>query len=505
MIMPFKRLIASIRVRRRCLPLLGLLLCIPIGLGSCTTNPATGESMFNLMSPQEEQKIGGEEHPKLVKAFGGEITDPELTRYVSSVGELLVKTSEMPDTKFTFTVLDNDIVNAFALPGGYVHITRGLMALANNEAELAGVLGHEMGHVVARHSAQTYTRSVLIGVLASGVGIATGSNELGQLLNQGAAVYLQSYSREHEYEADSLGVRYLRRAGYDPEAMAEFLKSLEASSRLEATLAGLPPDTVDEFDIMATHPRTLDRVQRAIAEAGDGTPRGPVDDGRDIYLKKINGLIYGDSPDQGFARGDRFAHPKLRFEFRVPSGFRLVNQPSAVIARNPNGALIAFDEVPNASGLSPRGYLARLGALADTEDITINDLAAATGRARVSTNKGARDLRVIAIRFSNEHLFRFLFLTPPPLTASMEDGLKRTTYSFRTLSPAEAAALKPLRIRIVRVKPGDTVPSLSARMAFPDRKEERFRVLNGLSPSAGLTPGMLVKIVVEGDVPKEVL
>ena len=149
----------------------------------------------------------------LVKSFGGEINDPEVQRYVDSVGNLLVKTTEMSDTKFTFTILDNEIVNAFALPGGYIHITRGLMALANNEAELAGVLGHEIGHVTAHHSAQLYTRSILTQILATGIGIATGSDALGQVATQGADVYLKGYSRENEYEADSLGVRYLLRAG----------------------------------------------------------------------------------------------------------------------------------------------------------------------------------------------------------------------------------------------------------------------------------------------------
>ena len=497
---------APTRSCRNFFSLLGLLLAVSMGLGSCTTNPATGESMFNLMSSQEEQKVGGEEHPKLVQSFGGEITDPELAHYVGSVGSLLVKTSEMPDTKFTFTVLDSDIVNAFALPGGYVHITRGLMALANDEAELAGVLGHEIGHVTAHHSAQLYTRSVFAQILATGIGIATGSSALGQVATQGADVYLKSYSRENEYDADSLGVRYLGRAGYDPKAMAGFLNSLEAHSRLEAELAGRPPGSVDQFDITATHPLTTDRIQRAVAEANAGRPSGPTDDGREAYLRKINGLIYGNSPDQGYARGTRFAHPKMRFEFRVPDGFQLSNQPTAVIARNPNGATIAFDEIAQSRNLSPRAYLDRVNVrLSDVEEITINGFPAVTAAARIQASNGPRDVRLVVIRFNSEHLFRFVFLTPPQITPSAEDGLKRTTYSFRGLSAAEAAALKPLRLRILRVRPGDTIASLAARMALPDRREERFRVLNGLMATDSLPSGGLVKIVVDTDVPKEIL
>jgi predicted Zn-dependent protease len=481
-------------------------LAVPLALGACEVNPATGRSSFNLMSTSQEQQIGSEEHPKLVEEFGGEIDNAEVKRYVDSVGNLLVKTSEMPDTKFTFSVLDSDIVNAFALPGGYVHITRGLMALANDEAELAGVLGHEIGHVTAHHSAQLYTRSVLSQILAAGIGIATGSGDLGQVAATGAGVYLKSYSRENEFEADSLGVRYLTRAGFDANAMAEFLKSLEAQAQLEAVLAGQPPGTADQFNIMATHPRTVDRVQRAIAEAGEAVHPAKVSEtGREVYLRKINGLIYGESPDQGYARGDRFAHPKLKFEFRVPTGFKLTNTPAAVTARNPSGAMIAFDEVPKSAGIAPRAYLERLNVrLSGAEDITINGLPAATGAARVQTSGGASDLRVVAIRFSPEHLFRFVFLSPAQETAALADGFKRTTYSFKTLSAAEAAALKPLRIQVVRARAGDTVQSLAARMAFPDHREERFRVLNGLAPGDGLPRDGLVKIVVAGDVPKDI-
>lgn len=482
------------------------MLALPLALGSCEVNPATGRSSLNLMSSSQERQVGSEEHPKLVQEFGGEIDNADVKRYVDSVGNLLVKTSETPDATFTFSVLDSDIVNAFALPGGYVHITRGLMALVNDEAELAGVIGHEIGHVTARHSAQLYTRSVLSQILAAGVGIATGSGDLGQVAAQGAGIYLKSYSRENEFEADSLGVRYLSRAGFDPNAMASFLKSLEAQAQLEAVLAGQPPGTADQFNIMATHPRTVDRVQRAIAEAGEAVhPKETSEQGRQVYLSKINGLIYGESPDEGFARGDRFAHPKLRFEFRVPAGFKMTNTPAAVIARNPNGAIIGFDEVKQGANLTPQAYLSRVNVqLSQTENITVNGMQAATGVARVRTNGGAGTLRLVVIRFSPEHLFRFLFIAPAQISASLDDAFKRTTYSFKPLSAAEAAALKPLRIRVVRARPGDTVQSLAARMAFPDHQEERFRVLNGLAPGEGLPRDGLVKIVVDTDVPKDI-
>ncbi|HEY4135969.1 MAG TPA: M48 family metalloprotease [Alphaproteobacteria bacterium] len=472
------------------------------GLAGCTTNPATGESMLSLMSPQDEQKVGDQEHPKLVEEFGGEYQSPELTRYVDSVGQLLARTSELPDQKFSFTVLDSDIVNAFALPGGYVHVSRGLLALANSEAEVAGVMAHEIGHVTARHSAQRYNQTMGANILSAILGIGLGS--VGQQIGSAASsYYLASYSQDQEFQADSLGVRYLRRAGYDVQAMADFLASLRAQSQLEAEVAGLPPGTVDASDIMASHPRTLDRVQRAMAEAGGGAPVKDPMDGRDVYLRKIHGMIYGDSPEQGYARGTRFTHPLLRFAFDVPQGFRLVNGATAVQARGPQGAGILFDmKKVGAGGMA--SYLASVWArganLQQVDTISVNGMEAATAQFRGSNGSEVRDVRLVAIRFDAEQVARMVFLTAPQQTASLSEALRTTTYSFRKLTAAQAAAVKPLRVAVTRVGAGDTVDRLAARMAFPDRQVERFRVLNGLQPNEGLKAGQLVKIVVEGDV-----
>lgn len=484
----------------RHLPLIASLFAGAALLAGCTTNPATGERMLSLMSPQEEQQIGAQEHPKLVQEFGGEYNNGELVRYIDSVGQLLARTSELPDQKFTFTVLDSEIVNAFALPGGYVHVSRGLLALANSEAEIAGVMAHEIGHVTGRHSAQRYSQTMGANILSTILGIGLGS--VGQQIGQAAgSYYLAGYSQDQEFQADSLGVRYLRRAGYDVQAMADFLSSLRAQSQLEAAAAGLPPGTVDETDIMASHPRTLDRVQRAMAEAGGGPPVKDPMEGRDIYLRKIHGMIYGDSPEQGYVRGQRFIHPALRFAFEVPPGFKLVNKTSAVQARGPNGAGIIFDMQKAGSG-SMANYMASAlgGRKVPIESITINGMEAATASVPVNSNAGARVVRLVAIRFDANQVARMVFITTPQQANALSEQLRTTTYSFRKLTAAEAAAIKPQRIAVVRVGTGDTVERLAARMAMPDRKVERFRVLNGLQGNEGLRAGQLVKIVVEGDV-----
>ena len=292
------------------------------GMAGCSTNPATGESTFTgLMSESDEVRIGRESHPQVLAQFGGAYEDPELNRYIDSLGQLLAHASDRPNLQYHFTVLNSPIVNAFATPGGYVYITRGLLALANSEAEVAGVLAHEIGHVAARHAAERESQAVLASIPGILTGVVTGSDTLSQAVNSGASAHLQSYSRDQEYQADLLGVRYLSRTNYDPLGMASFLTQLQANERLDAAVMGRP-EMADQFSIMSTHPRTADRIQRAIQEAGVAQAANPITE-RDLYLSKIDGLRYGDEPAQGFIRDRLFLHPILRFVFEVPAGFHM--------------------------------------------------------------------------------------------------------------------------------------------------------------------------------------
>ncbi len=480
----------------------GLVLALALpALSGCATNPATGDQMLSFMSPKEEARLGATEHPKLVSAFGGEVLDPALVKYVDDIGQKLARKSELPDLKFTFTIIDSDIVNAFALPGGFIHVSRGLLALANSEAELAGVLAHEIGHVTARHAAQRHSQSVLAGLGINVIGVLTGIREAANLAGSVAELYLKSYSREHEFEADTLGVRYLRRAGYDSRAVANFLASLRAHSQLEAKLQGLPEGTVDQRNWMATHPRTVDRVERAAQAAGGTNSSAPIT-GHQVYLKKIDGLIYGNSPRHGFVRGRDFLHPDLRFRFRVPDGFELTNTPERVMAKGPRNAIIIFDGASAAPSRNMLEYLINTWGrgirLTNREELTINGKPAAMGLARVHTRAGQRDYRLVAIRGDGEQIWRFLFVTPPSETAAYSRQFSDTRQSFRTVSNREAAAWPAQRIRLHQVRAGDTVESLAAREPFEKLKVEHFRVLNGLSPGEPLKLGDTVKLVLEG-------
>lgn len=459
--------------------------------------PARADWLPNLLTAEDEAKLGAEQAPEVTKQFGGVYENPELARYVTSIGQLLASTVEEPNVHYTFTILNSPIVNAFSLPGGYVYVTRGLLALADDEAEFAGVMAHELGHINAHHSAQRYSRTVFAQLGLGLLGAVTKSDMVGQLGGTAAQLVLMSYSREQEFEADSLGVRYMSRAGFDPHAMARFLSKLQANDSLQAQIAG-NSGAADKFNLLATHPRTADRVERAISDAGIVSVKEPVV-ARDIYLRKLDGIVYGDDPDQGIVRGQKFIHPKLRFAFEVPAGFNLINSADAVVALGPQNARIEFDLVGGAAGVPVMNYLTGVWAkgvqLKDIETLTINNMQAATGWTRLTAQGEMVDARPVAISFDRDTIARLFFEFPSSIANEFQDGLKRTTYSFRRLAAGEVEHVSPNRLRIVTVGAGDSVQSLSARQPFESYSEQRFRVLNGLGPGDGVKPGTLVKVV----------
>ena len=469
-------------------------------LSSCQVAPGTGRSSFNVLSSEDEAKMGAEAHPDVLKQFGGVYDNPKVQAYVAGIGKRLAGNTETPAAPFRFTVLNSDVVNAFALPGGYVYVSRGLMALADDEAELAGVVGHEIGHVTGRHTAQRYSQAmaanVATGVLGVVVGVLTGVSGAGDLAQLGAAAYLQGYSRDQESEADQLGIRYMATSGWNPEAMASFLGKLRDHSRLEAVLAGRPADEVDEFSLFASHPRTIDRVRDAAAAVKTGDGRGAI--GRDQYLAQIDGLLMGDDPDEGVVRGRVFSHAGLGIRYEVPAGFRLINGAKAVNAAHKDGSLIRFDMGAEAHG-DMTNYLqtqwAKGTRLSSIEALEINGMPAATGMTRLNTNKGAMDARLLAVK-NGKQTYRFLYLTPPNVTAAHAQEFKTSGLSLRRLTEAEKTAMKPLRLKIITVKAGDTVEKLAEQMPYEERKAERFRLLNGLAEGQALKPGQKLKTVI---------
>jgi len=479
--------------------LLPVVVLLPVVSACVTQNPATGEQNFTpFMQPEKERQIGAEEHPKMVKQFGGVYDDPRIGGYVASIGGRLASHSERADLKFRFTVLNSPVVNAFALPGGYVYISRGLLALANSEAELASVLGHEIGHVTARHSAQRYNKAVILGLGSALLGAATGNRSVGQMAEMGSAIYLKGHSRDQEHQADELGIRYLARTGYSTLDSVAFLKSLQAESSLARAIAGKQGKD-PAASIFSTHPRTAERVQRTAAETAKANPNAP--NLRSRLLDKIDGMIYGDDPAQGLIRGRIFFHPDLGFTFSVPPGFRLINSPRAVLAQDRKGAKIIFDSDSKPWRGNLSGYLIRNWGkklrLNKVEPIQINGMTAATGAARVKGKEGPLDLRMVAVRFDRKTIARFLFVSPVARTAALDEAFRRTTFRFRRLAEDERGEIKPLRIRVITVGARDTVESLAGQMPFDDFQVARFRVLNGLASGQRLKTGQRAKTVSE--------
>jgi len=472
-----------------------------------TTNPATGRQEYTTVSPQEERSIGAREHPKVLAAFGGAYDDPELSAYVTRIGKRLAAQSELPDLNWTFTVLDTPVINAFALPGGYVYVTRGLVALANDEAELASVIGHEIGHVTARHTAQRQTNQTIAGLGAAAVTIGAVllgadpgvARSIGDVANTAGAGYVASYSRSQELEADELGVRYLARLGYDPMAQADFLASLQADSTLQARLAGGEYDP-NSVSFLATHPATAERVQRAAAlarQAGGGGRE------RSAYLKVIDGVEYGDSARQGLIRGQVFVHPDLRMKFTAPDGFTLKNSNDAVLAAGPSGAGVIFDSSSNPGG-SMRDYVAKRWAPAlakqasmtqasEFESLRIDGLEAARVDVLTRTSKGEVIATLTAIR-AGDRVYRFTGIAPRGASRRLQEATRDAALSFEQLSAREASRWRAYRIDVVQ---SQSVAQAAARTPFEEYAEERLRVLNGLNRGERTTPDGRIKTVVE--------
>lgn len=445
---------------------------------------------------------GAKAHPQLLQEFGGGLTGPQAT-YVEGVGKTIAVQSGLSNARgdFTVTLLNSPVNNAFAIPGGYIYVTRQLVALMNNEAELAGVLGHEVGHVAARHADKRQsaaTRNSILGALGQVlVGAVLGTNtmagQLGQkLFSTGSQLLTLRYSRGQESEADGLGVTYLKRAGYDPRAMATVLQSLAAQTNLDAQILGTS-DRVPEW--ASTHPDPASRVRSALALAG---PQATGKTNRDLFLTRIDGLVYGDDPNQGIVDGRTFTHPGLGLTFTAPAGFYLVNGTKAVSISGQSGK---GEFAGGAFSGSLESYVRQVFAgLSDQQQIapdevrttTVNGIPAAYGAVRTTSGGNTVDVVVFAYAFAPGKAYHFLTISQAGQSGEFDPLFK----SIRRLDAAQSAAVKPRRLAVVTVRKGDTPAILAQRMAYTDQPLQRFLVLNALDAGAQLVPGQRVKLVV---------
>ncbi len=462
-------------------------------LVSCSTNQATGERQFTgLLSPDKEKQIGASQHQQALDAFGGIYENKQMQAYVNEIGQRLAAHAETQGLTYRFYLLNSPVVNAFAAPGGYIYVTRGLLSYANSEAELAGVLAHEIGHITGRHAAERYSTGTLTQIGAAVASAALGSQAASQALGVGSNLFLSSYSRGQENESDELGIRYLDKAGYDVFALSRFLRTLQLESQLQSQIAG----TQQAPSFFSSHPNTADRVASASAIAAKyGKNDEIVNRGRHMSL--VNGTVYGDGAEQGFARGTTFYHPQFGFTFTAPSGYRIINQPNQVLAVGKDGSAIILDMVKNS--LDPATYTQNVWLknekVATPQRITVNGMPAATTSFAGTLNKQPVTIRTVAIAFDSNTTYRMQMAYPKSASNATIENLKKATYSFRKLSQSERNSLKPLRIVTRTARAGDTVASLAATMPFDNLRELRFRALNGLIANETLRAGTEYKVV----------
>jgi len=463
--------------------------------------PASAQSKTRSIS-QSTAATAAKQHPQIVEEFGGEESNAR-GAYIKEVGARVAAHTNITGggNAFRITTLNSPVMNAFAVPGGYLYVTRQLVGLANDEAELASVLGHEAGHIAARHSSERKRANIFSQVLAVGLGVVTGSSQLGNLAGQVTQGVVLSYSRKQELEADSLGVRYIAAAGYDPTASASFLNSLGAATSLEARAVGRD-DERSTPSWARSHPLSADRVTNA-TKAANATGRARTGlRNRDIFLARIDGIMVDDDPKQGVIDGRTFTHPDLRLRFAVPDGYGMQNGARAVSIVGQRGQAQFgggrfagnLDSYVGQVFQSIAGQQARVG-YTQPRETTINGIPAAYSTARVNTQSGAVDLSVVAYRWDSDTAYHFAMITP---AGSGIGPFESMIGSLGRISASEAAAIRPRVIDVVTVGPRDTVATLAARMAYNDHKEERFRVLNGLAAGTAPKPGQKVKLVVYG-------
>ncbi|MDQ3139307.1 MAG: M48 family metalloprotease [Pseudomonadota bacterium] len=466
----------------------------------CATGGLQGQGANRGIS-QSAAQSAAQQNPAIVAEFGGAV-DANRAAYVTNVGRRVAAQSGVAGggSAYTFTALNSPVMNAFAVPGGYVYITRQLMGLMNDEAELASVLGHEVGHIAADHSAGRQNRGILSQILSAGAAIVTGSSQLGQIVGQVAQLNQLSFSRNQEFQADDLGIRYISGAGYDPVAAASLLASLGAATSLETRASGRN-DERSTPNWARTHPLSADRVSRASRQAQATGLAGRGIRNRDQYLAMLDGAIVDDDPRQGVVDGRTFSHPDLRLRFSVPQGYGMQNGTRAVSITGSNGQA-QFSTLPFSGDMN--SYIAQVYqsiggqsriSYAQPRTTTVNGIPAAYTTGRVATQQGQVDVSVFAYRWDSNTAYHFATITP---AGSGFGPFQTMVGSLSRLSAAQAAAIRPRVIDVVTARAGDTVQSLASRMAYTDLKTERFLVLNGLQANSRLTAGQRLKLVVYG-------
>lgn len=471
-----------------------LLLGFVLLLTSCAVNPVTGKQELMLLSESEELRLGRETDAEIVKQYGI-YEDSKLTAYLNGICQRLAKVSHWPQLTYQFKIIDSPVVNAFAVPGGYVYFSRGILAVLNNEAEVSSVMGHEIGHITARHSAKQYTKAQLAQI-GLGVGsIFVDSTLITSLAQLGVGMLFLKFSRDHEREADRLGVEYASKAGYDASHLATFFETLNRINP-GSDRSGLP-------GWFSTHPSPEDRIPAVRALAPEWQQRLGLKElkvNRDNYLKEIDGLIYGDDPRQGYVDENIFFHPPLRFQFPVPHKWKLNNRRSQVeMVNEAQDAVIFFsfiDEISSREAV--KKFISKTGAsVIRSEPVSVNGLPSQRLIADIRTQKGAYRLLSYFIE-KDRKVFVFHGLAGVERFQNYQTLFDQTMRQFKDLSDPRRIHVKPDRIRIHAVGKSLSLENHLQALGIPNDKMKEISLLNGMDLHQTIPTGTLIKVVERG-------
>ncbi|MBT8396063.1 MAG: M48 family metalloprotease [Gemmatimonadetes bacterium] len=463
-------------------------------LVGCAINPATGRRQFSLMSEGQEIQMGRDADPEIVASMGL-YPDESLQAYVQDLGTQLAANSERPDLPWTFRVLDDPLINAFALPGGYIYVTRGILAHFESEAELAGVLGHEIGHVTARHSVSQISKQQ-IAQIGLGVGMIL-KPELQQYAGlAGASLQLLflKFGRDDERQADELGVRYMGRVGYDPVQLSGVMGML---GRVTSEAGGGPPEW------LSTHPNPANREEDIIEYAADAeVALDPAMVRREEYLPRLDGMTFGANPREGFFEGSHFFHPDMAFQFEFPDGWQTMNSKQAVQAASQEGdAVMALTLAQGATpSVALNEFLSQEGVEAGrSSDDDINGIPAASADFQANTQDGVLQGRVVFLNYGGT-LLRFMGFGANDAWQNRRGAVRSSLESFRVLRDRSKLDVEPVRLRVLTVSRAMDLATLLSREGISDRADA-VRLLNRLEGNPTLPAGQILKLPVGGVLP----
>ena len=485
-------LLRSVTLSWKNLVMLTTLLTAVTFLSNCAVDPVTGRTGLMLMSENEEIQLGTKTDQEITKEYGL-YDDRVLTQYIADMGHRLGAVSHRPQLPYEFKILDTSTVNAFAVPGGFVYMTRGILAYLNSEAELACVMGHEIGHITARHSAEQYSRGQLAQIgLAAGMIISPTFARLGDVAQLGVQMLFLRFSRDNEREADDLGVEYASRAGYDAARMGSFFETLERMHP-DSEKGGLP-------DWFSTHPNPEDRigaVRRKAAEWRENLTHSPYTVGEETYLKRIDGLIYGDDPREGYVEDGVFYHPVLRFQFPLPEKWRLANTKDSLRITSPqnDAAVIMGISSVKDSREAAEIFVKKTGAEVYSSGAErVNGMTAFAVTCSIRAEKGVLGIRAYFIE-KDGRVYELIGFSAAGRFKGYMPLFESSIGGFKGLSDPKKLDARPERIRVVSAKTSGSLKQVLTSLGVPQGRASEISLLNGKHPEDMVTAGTSIKII----------